>query len=240
MKQTINGLIQNVLQKVNVCGNGQSASGDLVAAALSDLNEAIAELNLEEYLSYNVITRDVKSNKTEIKIGITDDCDIILGEVPLYLKSVARKSGNHYLPLTIVNQTVLDETTHTRTTHPLCYTYELETDEEGNVYGKITLNGDCSQGIRVTWLGELPKYQINDEINLPVAYINLIDSALCVKTCQRYKLEFIQMYSDEFENLKSNIQRINNSNRPLVIDHHINYDYRDNYYDGFAGTGWSM
>lgn len=238
MKYIINELINNVCQKVNIVGNGQSADGNTAKAALNDLNDVITELNLNEYLAFNYKSYDVHSKDSIIRIGDNEEYECVLEEAPLTVTSVSRKIGNHWQPLTKVSKTTLDRA-NTHGALPTCYAYETEYDVEKDcLVSKILLNSNNNVTLRVILLRAMPLYKINDTINLPQPYINLIESALCVKTCERYKLEYVQIYKDELNALKESIERINNNNRPIVFDNHCDGDYNTNYYNGMAGYGW--
>lgn len=238
MRYIINELINNVCQKVNIIGNGQSADGNTAKAALNDLNDVITELNLNEYLAFNYKSYDVSSNNATIRIGDNEEYECVLEEAPLTVTSVSRKVGNHWQPLTKVSKTTLDRA-NTTDALPTCYAYETEYDIANDcLVSKILLNSSNKAPLRVLLLRAMPLYKINDTINLPQPYINLIESALCVKTCERYKLEYVQIYKDELNALKESIERINNSNRPITLDVGTSYGIDTNYYNGVNGTGW--
>ena len=238
MKYVVNELLNNCLQRVNVCGNGQSVDGNTAAAALVDLNDAITELNLNEYLNFNYVTFDVAPKSDTITIGPEDSYDCKLEEAPLTVVSVSRKIGNRYLPLYKVDKTTLDRE-RSNSGVASCYAYETEYDTENDsLVSKILLNTKNPTDLRILLLRAMPQYRINDNITLPQAYVNLIEAALCVKTCDRYKLEYAQIYRDELDALKETIERINNSNRPLTLADALDGDYMQSYYNGLAGRGW--
>ena len=239
MRITVNELIQNCAQRVNIVGNGQSADGQIVRKAIEDLNTAVDELNLDEYLSFNYKNFDVEAaivdNEPIIRIGDSDGYEIRLDDAPLTIKGVARKVGVQWVPLTVVNRAALDN--HRSLGLPQCYNVDSHFDKSaGCVCTVIALNGSGRIPIRVTLLETMPEYKVNDEINLPKTYISLIMAALCVKTCARYKLEYIQQYRDELDSLKEQISRVNNSNRPLVIDAS---GCNDSFFNVFAPEQWA-
>lgn len=235
---TVNDLIQDVLQETNVVGDGAKANGNQVKRALWDFNKALSELNNNEYLLYNVHQYDV-SGKV-IKIGPSEDYDIFVAEAPMTLRSVSRKIGERYVPLTIVTKEALDTSTYYGA-HPTAYAIDTEYDSERDCMVTIVrLNGNNIQGIRITFLGEIPEYKINDSINLPRTYIDLIEDALAVRTCRRYKLECLPMYKDSLDKKCEDIERINNSNRPITLEGAIAGSFTDDYYDGISGFNWSV
>ena len=237
-KMIINELLNNVCQKVNIVGNGQSADGNTAKSALIDLNDAITDLNLNDYLGFNYKTFDVIPHENTVRIGDNEDYECVLEEAPLTVTSVSRKVGNRWVPLIKVSKTTLDRVTSNNALST-CYAYETEYDTENDcLVSKILLNSGNHAALRVTLLRAMPQYKINDTINLPQPYINLIESALCVKTCERYKLEYVQIYKDELNALQESIERINNNNRPLTFEHHSEGDYSSSYYDGLNGCGW--
>lgn len=237
MKTIINELINNCLTKVNIVGNGQSADGNTAKSALLDLNDAITELNMNDYLCFNYKSYDVIPNGSIVRIGDNEDYECLLDEAPLTVTTVSRKVGNRWIPLTKVNKATLDRAKIDGAL-PTCYAYETEYDTENDcMVSKILLNSSNNNPVRVTLLRAMPQYKINDTINLPQPYINLIESALCVKTCERYKLEYVQIYKEELGALQESIERINNNNRPLTLDD-VNGDYMTSYYNGLSGWGW--
>lgn len=213
----------------------------MVSAALSDLNDCISELNTAEYLSFNVHKSIINANKSKVEftIGSSEDCDIVTkNEAPLYIKSVARKMGNRWVPLTKLNSVAIDSY-FKEAGVPSAYCYETEFDDDlDTVIGLITLNAYNTTGVRVTWLETLPEFKINDEINLPSAYVNLVEAALAVKTAMRYTLPYLPMYSDELEALKESLERINQANRPIVYTAGEGDSYTDNYYNGLCPSSW--
>ena len=236
-KYIINELINNVCQRVNIVGNGQSADGNTAKCALIDLNDAITDLNLNEYLAFNYVTFDVTPKDGKIRIGDNENYECVLDDAPLTVVSVSRKLGNRWIRLNKVSKTTLDRVMY-ESALPSCYAYDTEYDSENDtVVSNILLNTNSTNKIRVTILRAMPQYKINDTINLPQPYINLIEAALSVKTCQRYKLEYVQIYKDELEALEQSLERINNNNRPLSLDEY-DTDYRSDYFNGLNGVGW--
>lgn len=108
----------------------------------------------------------------------------------------------------------------------------------GTMKGTITLDANHSNTYKVMFIDEIPEYNLGDKLYLQDVYKSLLLAGLTYKLAIRYKLqEWISVYKNDFDEQKSLIKRINQTNRNMTWGNMAG-SYIDNYVNGFAGGDW--
>jgi len=108
----------------------------------------------------------------------------------------------------------------------------------GVMKGTITLDSNSTSTYKVIFIDEIPEYTLSDTIYLQDMYKSLLLAGLTYRLAIRYKLQdWIQVYRDDFDEQKSLIKRINQTNRNMVWNQ-LCGSYIDDYYNGRNGGDW--
>lgn len=147
--------------------------------------------------------------------------DMWLENIPDRVISVARKVGQVYTPLYQSNQTHID--TFVKQSLPTTYTCDQSVRWISSVEVEmfnIHLNSSRPYTFRVTYLDSFDRLTLDDELHLNPKTLDMITCGLCVKLAIRYKFtDYIQVFNQEFANIKRAVKSINKANRPLVYEH---------------------
>lgn len=236
---SVNEIVNNALQKCNLIGDGESASGTIAKIALGDLHDVICDLNENDYLQENQVSKELKGIKDKVVISDDPDdenADLIVKVLPSKVISLARKVGNRYVPLSKANKEFFYATN--RLGLGKAYTSDTEYNEESDTMELVLrIDSNISSDYMLTVNAGIPEYQLTDNIQLSNRYKSLIEDGLCYKLAIRYKLtSYIPIFSSEYESAKYNVMRNNTMNRP--INNYEATDMLDNYYNALAGNGW--
>lgn len=110
--------------------------------------------------------------------------------------------------------------------------------DHGCIKGTITLDSNHSNRYKVVFISEIPEYGLDDTILLQNSYKSLLLAGLTYKLAVRYKLqEWIATYKEDFDDQKSLIKRINQTNRNLLWGN-VTGSYMDDYINGRSGGDW--
>lgn len=165
--------------------------------------------------------------------------DVFLDAIPDRVISVARKIGQIYTPLYQSNQTHLD--TFVKQSLPTTYTCDQSVYRFADIEIEsfnVHLNSSRPYTFKITYLDSFKQLKLDDTLHLNPKTLDMITCGLCVKLATRYKFtDYIQVFNQEFANIKRAVKSINKANRPLVYDYTFE-DPMSRYYDGYAPRSW--
>jgi len=133
----VNELIQQAFTRTGLVGEGQAANGTKAKSALHELNDLIQVLNQQEYISDNLKAVDVSAN-SKIFIGPSKDFDINLAKAPTHIKSVSRKSGDHFIGLIPSNLEAINSVSKSHLATQFTYNVEFDAKARTNPHAKPT------------------------------------------------------------------------------------------------------
>lgn len=240
---TVNSLIQEACEDLNMVADGEPVSGDLAASAEGCLNRAIASLNADSYISLTVRTRDVHAAGNivfrKLEDGEVAGGGVIDQEPPDTVQDVARLVGSRYVRLTPAERFAVDRAVLQNLPTVWNYGVELETAPSGRNrrVGRIRLNGTYPCDIRVYENDRLPQYRLGDTIYLSELYYSLILYSLELRLVKKYKLfSYQQSVEEDLAAAMKSIDSNTSQNRPMVNDGLMNL-YTKSASDLLAGTG---
>lgn len=117
---------------------------------------------------------------------------------------------------------------------------------DGNLYnytygvlkGVVTLDSQRASNYKVCFIEDIKDIDLSSTLYLQDMYRSLLLTGLSYRLAIRYKLnEWVNVFKEDFDDQKSLIKRVNNSNRPIVWNS-FGDSYLDAYQDGLCGRGW--
>lgn len=219
---SVNKLIEEAYDDL---GFGTEIDGEQQAVGVRLLNNAIAGLNSDNYISLTVKTIDVVGAGDivfkKLEEGEEHGSNVIDAEPPDSVQGVSRKVGIRYARLVPSNVESMDRSFTYSLPTQWCYGVEFEKAPSGNQrrVGRIRLNGTYPCELRVYENMTLPDYQLGEFIYLSPLYRSLILYALEQKMVNRFKL---YSYGDKVDlELTKAMKAIDTNtaqNRPMLND----------------------
>lgn len=226
----VNQIIENVATGLGLVGDGQTVQGTMAKNMLRDLNSAIAKLNMQSYI-LSAQTQKIVNCSGKAVFGPSDDADVHCDIVPALVKVVQRKVGDRFINLTAGR--LSDIYNASRMGKASIYTVDYKEDAM-----TVTFDTEQPDTYSIIYLENFPNFKLNDVLPMGVSEVELLEAALAVETCKRYKLiDYLAMYQNDFNELKRLYRRRNAANRQLLYGD-SNGSYLDSFANGRAGYGW--
>lgn len=241
---TCNEIIQSACEDLSLVGDGEAVSPDMAASCEGLLNNAIADLNSDGYISLSVKTNDVNAAGNVYFRKLIDDeiasPNTVDMEPPDAVSGVSRQVGMRWLALHPSNPQEMDRVT--TYSYPTLWSYEVEQELAPNGVprrlGVLKLNGQCPTQLRIYQNSRLPNYRLGDTIYLSDLYHNLIQYALELKMVIKYKLKsYKEDVQIELTKAMKSIDTNTANNRPLTNGTEGIGDYMSPYYNLLGGLG---
>ena len=239
----VNELIDQAYTEVGMTGVGETTIGDLQKVGVNQLNRLITQLNGQGYLSMAQQWADAPAARIvyfrKLATGETPDSPTVDMEPPMKIDGVARKIGDHYIPLQASNH----EQMAMKNTGTVAYSWTYDKFREDGpggprIVGRLTLDGNPLNSIRVWYLSKLPAYKLEDTVYFPDEYNELLLSGLTVMLADFHELsaEKKESCNTAFTTAKNLIKRANITQRMLRCGT-VGSSYRDAYTNGLYGVG---
>lgn len=238
-------LVNEAYEAIGMTGLGNSTKGNRAAVGVRELNHLIADLNSHGFISLSQQWRDTTAIGAlvvfkKLDEGETAEDNVIDMEPPAKVESVARKTGNVWLPMSSIDAVQMATKNHKSLATAWNYAREYEDHDGGKrEVGIVRIDGTTPYGVRVFFNARLPHYELSDTIYLSDLYDNLLLEGL------KYRLACFFELSDSkksdcwnaFSDAKKLIKRDNIVGRMLQAGRNLG-GYDDSYYNGLAGNGW--
>lgn len=245
----VNDLIQQCYQALNITGLDESTEGDASLVAKQELNYLISTLNSQGFLSLTQKSVEVGPNKIyffkKLAEGEEAGNNVIDMDPPEKIAGVMRRIGVRFVPLHPMD--IQQIMTRNRASLPTSWnysrdieTYETEFGEESKrEVGILELDGTPHDKIKIFYNAPLPNYELEDTIYLPALYNELLFTGLKCRLAKRANLNTEKKAECEtdFTAAKTLIKRSAITQR-MIREEPTGGSYRDNYFNGYAPTGW--
>lgn len=241
MSFTVNTLIQEAAEELNLVSIGDPVEGRQAAACEGCLNSAIRWLNGDGYISLTTQVHDIVASgriyfrKLEEGESKPNTVDM---EPPDGVGTVARKVGMRYVRIIPSSRDALDRTITYSYATKWCYGEETETAPSGKTrrVGIIYTNGNYPTEMRVYLNSQLPSYKLGDTIYLSSLYYNLLLYATEMKMVGFFKLaSYKEGTKIELDKAMAQIDRKHVNNEALNPEGLV--DLVDPYADVISGNG---
>lgn len=244
----VNKLIDDAFSALNITGMGQATKGNYAKIGEFELNNLIANLNAQGYISLSQKFVDVPMKKETIfkklQTGETAPANVIDMEPPEKIESVARQSGERFIALHSMDlQQVFSAT---RQSLPTSWNYAREYEavtidgvETQREVGILRLDGCGTQNVRVFINSKLPTYTLADKIYLPDLYNSMLFSGLKFALAKRMNLDSEKKAECEAEfTAASTLIKRGTITQRMLRSNRLERGYNDNYYNSMSPAEW--
>lgn len=251
MSISVQQLVKTAFKNCSLIGDGESVDGTMAGTTANDgalglLNNLLAELNNQQYLTAFITSREVTITRRINFVGNSWAGErpswYILGDPPVKVLGVSRKIGSRWLPLHSCDPQQMATRTMSQLATSWTYGFVKGGDPRGNpdvmMYGRLELDTNRPTESKIFYTTKIEAKALNESLYLNDTYFDLLLNGLCVKLCVKYKLtDYLPMFEQQFKQAKNLIKRSNATQR-MLQQGDLGGGYDDSFYNGLGGVGW--
>jgi len=178
MSLDVNSAITQMYRLCGVIGNDEAAEGDQPSTGLTQLNDALGQLNLMQMFPFSRVIKkfDITSSKESYTIGL-DSADID-AQRPVFIQSIqyypSMSSASFPLQSLDINELLGIRNPNTTTGSPDYFSLVKDVPNS-SIYFNVKPSGGSS--ILLTYNREIPQVSLGDVLSVPNEYNELIITA---------------------------------------------------------------